>query len=93
MNLPARVKFLLSFLPIVAIAALSWCSNVFADDHPAAGCRRYRFRQPRGLPGFELSSWYALLAPAKTSPAIVDLLSKDTKGALADSCFVKQMQS
>jgi tripartite-type tricarboxylate transporter receptor subunit TctC len=46
-----------------------------------------------GLPGFELSSWYALLAPAKTSPAIIDLLAKDTKKALDDPRFVKQMQS
>ncbi len=46
-----------------------------------------------GLPGFELSSWYALLAPAKTPAAIVDLLSKDTNKALADPRFVKQMQS
>jgi len=46
-----------------------------------------------GLPGFELSSWYALLAPAKTSPAIVNLLSKDTNKALVDPRFVKQMQS
>ena len=46
-----------------------------------------------GLPGFELSSWYALLAPAKTPAAIVDLLSKDTNKALANPRFVKQMQS
>lgn len=33
------------------------------------------------------------MAPAKTSPAIIDLLSKDTKKALDDPRFVKQMQS
>ncbi len=30
-----------------------------------------------GLPGYEVSSWFGLLAPAKTSPAVVARLSAD----------------
>ena len=46
-----------------------------------------------GVPGFELSSWYALLAPEKTPPDIVERLTRETKAALADPRFVKRMQS
>jgi tripartite-type tricarboxylate transporter receptor subunit TctC len=35
-----------------------------------------------GLAGFETDLWYGLLAPAKTAPAIVDQLYRETKRAL-----------
>ena len=35
-----------------------------------------------GLPGFEVSSWVGILAPAKTPPAIVDRLQKEIAAAL-----------
>jgi tripartite-type tricarboxylate transporter receptor subunit TctC len=40
-----------------------------------------------GLPGFEVSTWVALLAPSGTSAAIVERLSKEVNDALADPEF------
>ena len=37
-----------------------------------------------GVPGFDVSSWYALLAPAKTPPEIIAKMHADTVTALAD---------
>ena len=37
-----------------------------------------------GLPGFDVSAWYALFAPAKTPREIVAKLNADTAAALAD---------
>jgi tripartite-type tricarboxylate transporter receptor subunit TctC len=36
-----------------------------------------------GVPGFDVSSWYALFAPAKTAPDIIRKASADTVAALA----------
>ena len=36
-----------------------------------------------GLPGFEVTAWYAVFAPARTPPAIVNLLSKEIARGLA----------
>jgi len=36
-----------------------------------------------GLPGFELSTWFAFFAPAATPRAIVDKISSDMRRALA----------
>ena len=41
-----------------------------------------------GLPGFEVSSWFGMLAPAKTPPAIIDKLSQAIKKASIDPKFV-----
>ncbi len=37
-----------------------------------------------GLPGFDVSSWYALFAPAKTPPAIVQKLNADAVAVLRE---------
>src|SRR5262249_14360533 len=37
----------------------------------------------RGVPGFDVSSWYALFAPAKTPPEIIRKANADTRAALA----------
>jgi tripartite-type tricarboxylate transporter receptor subunit TctC len=37
-----------------------------------------------GVPGYEVTAWQALFAPAKTSPGIVRKASADTRTALAD---------
>ncbi len=37
-----------------------------------------------GLPGYEVTAWQALFAPAKTPPEIVHKISADTNAALAD---------
>lgn len=37
-----------------------------------------------GLPGYELTQWYAMLAPAKTPPEIIAMLNSAIRKALAD---------
>ena len=37
-----------------------------------------------GLPGFDVSGWYALLGPAKTPPDIVHKINADTVGVLGE---------
>jgi len=37
-----------------------------------------------GVPGFDVSSWYAFFAPAKTPPEIIRKMHADTVAALAD---------
>ena len=37
-----------------------------------------------GLPGYELTQWYAMLAPAKTPPEIIATLNGAIRKALAD---------
>jgi tripartite-type tricarboxylate transporter receptor subunit TctC len=41
-----------------------------------------------GVPGYEVSSWFGLLAPAKVPPSIIDRLSREVKKAAADPRFV-----
>jgi tripartite-type tricarboxylate transporter receptor subunit TctC len=41
-----------------------------------------------GVPGCEVSSWFGLLAPARTPPAIIDRLSRAVKQAATDPRFV-----
>ena len=36
-----------------------------------------------GVPGFDVSSWYALFAPAKTPPEVIRKANADTRAALA----------
>jgi tripartite-type tricarboxylate transporter receptor subunit TctC len=45
-----------------------------------------------GVPGLELSGWYAILAPAKTPPEIVERLTAEIKKAVANPRFAKRMQ-
>ena len=40
--------------------------------------------QEAGVPGYELSGWFGLLAPAKTPHSVVDRLSSEVKKAVAD---------
>ncbi len=43
-----------------------------------------------GVPGFEMASWFGLLAPAKTPKEIVERLSKEVQKAVADPKFTEQ---
>jgi tripartite-type tricarboxylate transporter receptor subunit TctC len=38
-----------------------------------------------GVPGFDVSSWYALFVPARTPPEIVRKINADTVTAMADA--------
>jgi tripartite-type tricarboxylate transporter receptor subunit TctC len=45
-----------------------------------------------GVPGFDVSSWYALFAPAKTAPEIVRKIHADTAAALADPATKERLE-
>jgi len=45
-----------------------------------------------GLPGFDVTGWYALAAPAKTPPEIVRRISADTLAALRDPLVKKRLE-
>ena len=44
-----------------------------------------------GVPGFALSSWFGLLAPARTPQSIVDRLSRELKKAASDPRFIARL--
>jgi tripartite-type tricarboxylate transporter receptor subunit TctC len=46
-----------------------------------------------GVPGFEMASWFGLLAPSKTPKEIVDRLSQEVKKAVYDPKFGERMQA
>ncbi|KDP87444.1 LacI family transcriptional regulator [Cupriavidus sp. SK-3] len=46
-----------------------------------------------GLPGYEATAWFGILAPAGTPPAIVDKLSRNLVAILRDAQMRKWMQS
>jgi tripartite-type tricarboxylate transporter receptor subunit TctC len=41
-----------------------------------------------GVPGYEVSSFFGLLAPARTPPAVIERLSREVKKAAADPRFI-----
>jgi len=44
-----------------------------------------------GVPGFEVSSWVAILAPAKTPHAVVDKLNRELNAVLNDPAIVEKL--
>lgn len=45
------------------------------------------------VPGFDVSSWFALFAPAKTPPAVIAKIQADTKAAIADPAVRAKMDA
>lgn len=45
------------------------------------------------VPGFDVSSWFALFAPAKTPQAVIDKIYADTKAGLADPVLRGKMDA
>ncbi len=45
-----------------------------------------------GLPGFDVSGWYAFFVPAKTPPAIVRKMHADAAAALADPALKRRLE-
>ncbi|MCX7153289.1 MAG: tripartite tricarboxylate transporter substrate-binding protein, partial [Proteobacteria bacterium] len=43
-----------------------------------------------GLPGFEVTQWYALFAPAKTPKAVIDRLNTEVVAVMNDPDTVKR---
>jgi len=46
-----------------------------------------------GVPGFDVSSWYAFLAPAKTPPEIIRKMHADTVVALTDPATKQKLEA
>ena len=46
-----------------------------------------------GFPGFEIDSWFGLLAPAKTPPAIINKINADVRDILANPAFKDRLTS
>ena len=44
-----------------------------------------------GVPGYEVSSSYAMVAPAKTPQSIIDQLSRELKKAAVDPRFISAL--
>jgi tripartite-type tricarboxylate transporter receptor subunit TctC len=44
-----------------------------------------------GLPGFDVSSWYGLFAPARTPPEIVAKISTDAATVVREASFVDRL--
>jgi tripartite-type tricarboxylate transporter receptor subunit TctC len=49
--------------------------------------------QEAGVPGYEMGSWFGLLAPTKTPKAIVDRLSQEVNKAVHDQRFSDRMKA
>jgi tripartite-type tricarboxylate transporter receptor subunit TctC len=45
-----------------------------------------------GLPGFDVSSWFAFFVPASTPPAIIRKIHADTTGVLAEPAIKSRME-
>jgi tripartite-type tricarboxylate transporter receptor subunit TctC len=45
-----------------------------------------------GVPGFEVSSWFAFFSPARTPPDIIKKISADTVAALADPAVNSRLE-
>jgi tripartite-type tricarboxylate transporter receptor subunit TctC len=75
-NLPSSIGHIRSGA-IRAIAVTSAQRSASAPEIPTIG--------ESGVPGYEVSGWFGLLAPAKTPPAVVELLHKTVIDAIAES--------
>ena len=49
--------------------------------------------QESGLPGFEYATWYAMLAPAHTHPALIKRIMASTAKALKEPGLAKRLES
>ncbi len=47
----------------------------------------------QGLPGFDIDTWYGVLAPAGTPQPIIDLLAREIDKALADPKIVESLRN
>jgi tripartite-type tricarboxylate transporter receptor subunit TctC len=45
--------------------------------------------QEAGVPGYEMSAWFGLLAPAKTPQDIIDRLYREVKKAAINPKFIE----
>jgi tripartite-type tricarboxylate transporter receptor subunit TctC len=74
-NLPSSVPHIRSGA-IRAIAVTSATRSASTPEIPTVA--------ESGLPGYEVSGWFGLLAPARTPPAVTELLHKTVVGILGE---------
>ncbi|BEP39058.1 tripartite tricarboxylate transporter substrate binding protein (plasmid) [Variovorax sp. V59] len=69
---------------------MMFLSAVLAQPHVNAG--RLRALAQTGYPGFEVSSWVGLLAPAGTPRAVVDRLQAEVRKAVTEPAFQQRLR-
>jgi tripartite-type tricarboxylate transporter receptor subunit TctC len=93
--IPGRIDALFSALPnllphvrsntVRSLAVTSALRVPFAPDIPAIA--------ESGVKGFDMSGWYALLAPAKTPTAVLKQVHDDTVAALSHPEVTKRLEA
>ncbi|MBX9774924.1 MAG: tripartite tricarboxylate transporter substrate binding protein [Xanthobacteraceae bacterium] len=92
--LPGRVDVMFNnigaVLPLIQSRKLRGLAVTTAKRTPAAP--ELAPIAEEGVPGFDVSSWYALLAPAKTPPEIIRKLHADTITAINDPKIKQRLE-
>ncbi|WP_354066764.1 tripartite tricarboxylate transporter substrate-binding protein [Bradyrhizobium sp. OAE829] len=88
-RVPLMINGLASTLPLIADGRLRAIGVTSIDRSPAAADIPTLAEQ--GLPGFDVTAWYGLSAPAKTPPAIVEELNREINEILALEDIRKQV--
>ncbi len=92
--LPGRVDVMFNnigaVLPLIQSDRLRGLAVTTAKRTPAAP--QMPTIAEAGVPGFDVSSWYAIFAPARTPPEIVRKIHADTVAALADRATKERLE-
>jgi tripartite-type tricarboxylate transporter receptor subunit TctC len=84
--IPGRVDVMFNntgaVMPLIAGGKLRGLAVTSAKRTPLAP--QYPPIAEEGVPGFDVTSWYALLVPAKTPPEIIQKLNADAVAAIRD---------
>jgi tripartite-type tricarboxylate transporter receptor subunit TctC len=92
--LPGRVDVMFNnigaVLPLIQAGKLRGLAVTTAKRTPAAP--QLPPIAEVGVPGFDVSSWYAFFAPAKTPPEILQKMHADTVAALADPVTKERLE-
>ena len=92
--LPGRVDVMFNnigaVLPLIQSDKLRGLAVTTAKRTPAAP--QMPTIAEAGVPGFDVSSWYAIFAPARTPPEIVRKIHADTVAALADRATKERLE-
>lgn len=92
--LPGRVDVMFNnigaVLPLIQAGKLRGLAVTTAKRTPAAP--QLPPIAEVGVPGFDVSSWYAIFAPARTPPAIIQKMHADTVAALTDPATRERLE-
>jgi tripartite-type tricarboxylate transporter receptor subunit TctC len=91
--IPGRVDVMFNntgaVLPLIAGNKLRGLAVTSAKRTPLAP--QYPPIAEQGVPGFDVTSWYALLVPAKTPPEIIQKLNADAVAAIRDPVIKERL--